>query len=60
MVGLDSATTPMLMVCIDPGPAPDELAEFFMRPHYDLGAVLSPDDRRWLPLLMGQDGAVRN
>lgn len=60
MIGLSGTPSRVVLIDVAGSRAAEELSEFFMRPHYDLDAVLSADDRKWLPLLMHQEGAVRN
>ena len=60
MANLSEGQHHVVVLRLDRLPAADGLAEFFMPPHYDLSAIMSAEDRRWLRVLIEERDAVRN
>ena len=60
MAGLSEGQPQVVLLRLDRLPEVAGLAEFFMPPHYDLSAIMSADDRRWMRVLIEERDAVRN
>lgn len=60
MIGLSDSLTQVIRIGLSDAHSSDALSEFFMGPRFDLDALMSQEDQKWLRVLMQVRDAVRN